>query len=104
MSIVEIPGQKFKVGNMKVKIKNISSEGLCFTAGVRLPVNRELTLQFDIPLRNGESVSICGYPVWVQEIDENNFEYGVEFEHKPEEKVELTIALYSLCKEMYDYR
>jgi diguanylate cyclase (GGDEF)-like protein len=101
MSIVEIPGQKFKVGKIKVEIKNIGSEGLCFTAGVRLPVNRELTLQFAIPMRDGSNVSITGYPVWVQELEESCYEYGVEFEHKPTEKVDLTMALYTLCKEMY---
>ena len=101
MSIIEIPGQKFKVGKIKVDIKNIGSEGLCFTAGVRLPVNRELRLQFSIPMKDGTSVSIAGYPVWVQEMEESCYEYGVEFEHKPAEKIDLTMALYSLCKEMY---
>ncbi|MDF3001131.1 MAG: domain S-box/diguanylate cyclase protein [Bacillota bacterium] len=101
MSIVEIPGQKFKVGKIRVEIKNIGSEGLCFTAGVRLPVNRELTLQFAIPMKDGTNVSIAGFPIWVQELEENCYEYGVEFEHRPTEKVDLTMALYTLCKEMY---
>jgi hypothetical protein len=31
------------------------------------------------------------------------YEYGVEFDHDPKEKLDLTAALYSLCKDMYSY-
>jgi EAL domain-containing protein (putative c-di-GMP-specific phosphodiesterase class I) len=103
MSIAEIPGQKFKIGAMKVEVKNISSEGLCFTAGIRLPVNKELLLQFIIPTNDGKEAKICGYPVWAQEAEDNMYEYGVEFDHAPKEKLDLTAALYSLCKDMYNY-
>jgi hypothetical protein len=54
MSIADNPGQKFKIGAMKVEVKNISSEGLCFAAGIRLPVNKELLLQFIIPTNDGK--------------------------------------------------
>lgn len=101
MSIIEIPGQKFKVGSTKVEVKNISSEGLCFSAGIRLPVNNEMMLQFTIPTMDGKETRICGYPVWSQEMEDNMYEYGVEFEHNPAEKIDLTMALYTLCKEMY---
>lgn len=100
---VEIPGQKFKVAKTKVEIKNISSEGLCFASDIRLPVNKDLKLQFSIPMKNEEEANICGYPAWAHEVETNSYEYGVEFKHKPEEKKDLTMALYSLCKEMYMY-
>lgn len=103
MSIADIPGQKFKIAPMKVEVKNISSEGLCFAAGIRLPVNKELLLQFVIPTNDGNEAKICGYPVWAQEAEDNIYEYGVEFDHDPAEKLDLTAALYSLCKDMYDY-
>lgn len=103
MSVVEVPGQKFKVGKMKVEVKNISSEGLCFSAAIRLPVNKELKLQFGIPTRDGKTANICGYPVWTQEVEENLYEYGVEFNNDPAEKLELTAALYSLCRDMYTF-
>ena len=101
MSIIETPGQKFKVSSMKVEVKNISSEGLCFSAGIRLPVNKELMLQFTIPMKDGKDAKVCGYPVWSQEAEEHMYEYGVEFEYSPAEKIDLTVALYALCKEMY---
>lgn len=103
MSVIDTPAQKFKIGSIKVEVKNISSEGLCFAAGIRLPVNRELMLQFTIPRADGRDSTVCGYPVWTQEIEENLYEYGVEFQNDPTEKLELTAALYSLCREMYTY-
>ncbi|HWQ77243.1 MAG TPA: EAL domain-containing protein [Anaerovoracaceae bacterium] len=103
LAIVEMPGQKFKVGNMKVEVKNISADGLCFASAARLPVNKGLTLEFTIRLRDGEEAHIFGYPVWVQEAaDENGYEYGVKFELEPAKKANLAVALYSLCKEMYE--
>lgn len=103
MSILERPEQKFKVGSMKVEVKNISSEGLCFAAGVRLPVNKELLLEFIIPTKDGKEAKICGYPVWAQETEKSWYEYGVEFDHSPSEKIDLTMELYSLCREMYNF-
>ncbi|MDD3169539.1 MAG: EAL domain-containing protein [Eubacteriales bacterium] len=103
MSILEKPEQKYKVGSVKVEVKNISSEGLCFAAGIRLPVNNELQLQFTIPTKEGKEAKICGYPVWAQETEKNWYEYGVEFDHNPAEKIDLTMELYSLCKDMYSF-
>lgn len=103
MSVVEVPGQKFKVSNLKVEVKNISSEGLCFSAGIRLPVNKGLLLQFVIPMKNGKTEKICGYPVWTQEVEENLHEYGVEFKNDPAEKLVLAAALYTLCRDMYTF-
>lgn len=102
MSVIEMPGQKFKVGNVKVEVKNISTDGLCFVSAVRLPVNKGLTLQFTIKLKDGEEANIFGYPVWIQETDENAYEYGVEFELEPSKKADLAVTLYTLCKEMYN--
>ena len=102
MSILERPEQKFKVGSVKVEVKNISSEGLCFAAGIRLPVNKELLLEFIIPTKDGKQAKICGYPVWAQETEKSWYEYGVEFDHSPSEKMDLTMELYALCKEMYN--
>ncbi len=103
MSIRKRPEQNFNVGSVKVEVKNISSEGLCFAAGVRLPVNNELQLEFLIPTKDGKEAKICGYPVWAQETENSWYEYGVEFDHSPSEKIDLTMELYSLCKEMYNY-
>jgi len=101
MCIVEQPGLKLKIGNMKVKVKNINANGLCFVSPARLPVNKSVTLKFQIGLKDGGKANIHGYPVWIQETEENLYEYGVEFEHAPSKKTDLAAALYCLCKEMY---
>ena len=101
MSIPDIPGKKFKVAKTKVEIKNISSEGLCFKASIRLPVNKELFIQFTITSKDNKETKVCGYPVWEQELDENLYEYGIEFDNNLKEKEDLTGELYSLCREMY---
>lgn len=103
MSVVDVPWQQFKVNDMRVQLRNISSEGLCFTSDVRLPVNKDLKLQFLIPAMNGTMAEISGSPVWTQETDEYLYEYGVEFDQDPDGKLDLTATLYSLCKEMYTY-
>lgn len=102
MAVIHVPGQKFKVGNTKVDIKNIGARGMCFASNVRLPVNKDLTLQFNIP-NLGDERKIYGYPVWTHEVDDNFYEYGVEFSNEPNEKTDLAIALYSMCREMYNY-
>jgi diguanylate cyclase (GGDEF)-like protein len=101
MSVIETAAQKYKIGSVKVDIKNISSEGLCFAAGIRLPVNSDLMLQFVIPTRDDRQAKVCGYPVWTQEVEENLYEYGIKFNNDPRDKLELTAALYSLCRELY---
>lgn len=103
MTAVQVPGQKFKVGNTKVEVKNISSEGLCFSAELRLPVNKELVLQFVITMKDGQETKLCGSPVWAHEVEENLYEYGLEFNSDPKEKFERTASLYALCRDMYTY-
>ena len=99
-AILGTPGQKFKIGKIKVKIKNISSRGLCLTAGVRLPVNKDFVMQFRISLPGYKETRICGYPVWVEELDENFYEYGVEFDYRAEEAENIAGVIYALGKYM----
>ena len=101
MSITGVSG-KFQVDKMKVNVKNISSDGLCFASEIRLPVNKDLTLQFMIQMQEDKKVEICGYPIWIQAIEENYYEYGVKFAQSPEEKIEFTMALYNLCKNLFN--
>jgi len=102
MSVIDVPGQKFRVGNTRVDIKNIGARGMCIASNLRLPVNKDLTLQFKIT-KLGNNKKIYGYPVWTHEVDENFYEYGVEFSSEPNEKTDLAIDLYSMCREMYNY-
>lgn len=100
MAIVDIPGQKFKVGKSKVTVKNIGSGGLCFSSDLRLPINKELVLQITIPVEN-KNISIYGYPIWTKDEDDGLFDYGIEFIPERNEKNDLK-AIYKLCKQLYN--
>ncbi len=103
MSVVEQSDKKFKLGSTKVAIKNISSEGLCFVSGVRLPVNPDMTLRFSISMGDQKKAQIYGFPTWTHEVEEGIYETGIEFNHQQEEKAELVAELYKICKQMHGF-
>lgn len=78
LSILEIKGKKVNVGHSKALIKNIGPGGLCFITNIRLPIDRSIILQFKTHLI-GEEIIVYGCTIWTSEIDDNLFEYGVEF-------------------------
>lgn len=92
MTILEVEGQKTKVGNTKVLIKNIGPGGICFVSNIRFPANREIILQFSTQLL-GKNLSVHGCPVWTKELDYNIYQYGIEFTINESERVDLTSLL-----------
>ena len=78
LSILELRGKNINMGNAKVVIKNIGSEGLSFISSIRLPIEKDMVVQFATYLV-GEEIKINGHPIWTEEIDNNLFEYGFEF-------------------------
>ena len=78
LMITEIKGRKIDVGNTKVAIKDIGPGGLCFVSHLRLPVERDVILQFTMGLL-GEKLRVHGYIVWAEEVGNNLFKYGIEF-------------------------
>ena len=59
-------------------VKNISAGGLCFVTNLKMPVSRDLVMNFSAYLA-GKILDIRGYAVWMKEHDKNLYEYGVEF-------------------------
>ncbi len=78
MTILELKGKELHVGNTKVLVKNISAGGLCFVTNLKIPVSRDLIMNFTAYLA-GKILNIRGYAVWMKEHDKNLYEYGVEF-------------------------
>lgn len=89
MSIVEINGKAAKVGNTKVLVKNIGPGGLCFISNIRLPIKKNIILQFSSQLL-GKEVTCYGRLVWAEDINENVSEYGIEFTFSENDRVTLT--------------
>ncbi|MGI6706515.1 MAG: EAL domain-containing protein [Clostridia bacterium] len=78
MTIMEIGGKKIQIGNSKVLIKDIGPGGLCFVSNLRLPIKRDLVLLFVTELL-GEEIRTFGCPVWIEEVQDQIYEYGIEF-------------------------
>jgi len=67
MTIIEVNAKKVNVGNTKVLIENIGPGGLCFISNIRLPITRNVILQFVSQLI-GKEIKVRGFSVWIQEI------------------------------------
>ena len=88
LTILEIAGKKTNLGHTKVLIKNMGPGGLCFISNIRFPVKRNVILQFITELLD-EEIIVYGCPVWTGEIDDNLYEYGVEFTFDENKRVDL---------------
>lgn len=92
MTIVEVKGRKVSVGKTKVLVKNMGPGGLCFISDIKLPVERDLVLSFSTELM-GNTLVLLGYTVWSNELQDNLYEYGIEFIIDENTRTELTRVL-----------
>ncbi|MDZ7834459.1 MAG: PilZ domain-containing protein [Alkalibacterium sp.] len=92
MTILSISGKKADVGETGVVVKNIGPGGLCFISNIKLPVNKEIILQFKSEL-SGEEIKAYGSLDWIEERDYDLFEYGLEFTFDEKARTGLTKVL-----------
>jgi len=92
LTVKEFNGRKVEVGNTKVVIKNMGPGGLCFISDIRLPVVKDIILQFTAQLLN-EDIKVYGYPVWIRQMDNKIYEYGVQFTFGENERADLIRVL-----------
>ena len=92
MTIVEVKGRRVSVGKTKVLVKNMGPGGLCFISDIKLPVERDLVLSFSTELM-GNTLVLLGYTVWSNELQDNLYEYGIEFIIDENTRTELTRVL-----------
>lgn len=78
MGILHSRGKRSNIGNIKVVIKDMGPGGLCFISNIKLPVKKDIILQFTTELLEKE-IKVCGCPVWSKENEENLHEYGIKF-------------------------
>jgi len=95
LKIVKIKDKKMNVGNTKILIRNIGPSGLSFISNIKFPLERDFTLQFETTLLNN-IVKTNGSPVWMEEIDDDFYQYGVKFLIDEEEREELMKILYEI--------
>lgn len=78
MTIKEIANKKVEIGNTEVIIKNIGPGGLCFYSPLKLPVGKNILLQFGTVIFS-EELTLTGLIVWSNDAESNYYQYGVEF-------------------------
>lgn len=78
MTINNIKGKAIKLAKTEVLIENIGLGGLCFLSHIRLAVISVIILEFSLQIM-GQTIDVCGHVVWSQEIDDNVYQYGIQF-------------------------
>lgn len=83
LTIVSIKGKPVSVGYTVIKVLDIGPGGLAISLGVNLPISSDILYQFTGNF-HGEDISVQGQIVWMEELTDGNFHYGVSFIHKSE--------------------
>lgn len=96
LTILEIGGDRVNIGNTKVLIKDIGPGGLCYISNLKLPVDKDILLQFSTELLSQE-VHVNGTIVWNDEFGDSIFRYGVEFHCDDNKRTEL-VKIFSIAQ------
>ncbi|WP_053600495.1 EAL domain-containing protein [Bacillus sp. FJAT-18017] len=78
MALIRIHGRNVEIGKTKVLIQNIGLGGLRFLSNIRLPVHRDIILEFETEIL-GSTIKMVGSVVWMREMKSNIHQYGIEF-------------------------
>ncbi len=78
MSISLINNCPVNTGKTKVCIENISASGLKFVSNFKMPISRDVIINFNTKILN-QTIQFSGWIVRRDEIEENIWEYGVHF-------------------------
>ncbi|MBZ9533232.1 EAL domain-containing protein [Cytobacillus oceanisediminis] len=87
MTLISINGRKVDLGKTEVLVKDIGFGGIKIVSTLELPVRSDFILQFEAMIMN-QQVTLNGVIVWKQE-DNDVYQYGINFDVKPEEKEDL---------------
>lgn len=101
MTISMFKGRRVSLGSTEVFVKNIGPGGLKFLVGVKLPVNSDIQLIFKTQIVNQLYV-LHGFIVWYNELDNDIYEYGIQFQMNENEQVELVNSLNLLTIKLRD--
>lgn len=92
LTILEIRGKAVNVGNTKVLVKNIGPGGVCIISNIKFPIEKNIILELITELIE-VNLRVYGYIVWGKEIENNLYEYGVEFTIDENEREDLVKVL-----------
>jgi PilZ domain len=78
MTISLINNKKVNINYTKILIKDIGPGGLCFISNIRLPISKNIILNFKMQFLE-ENISMFGHIAWSEKSADTLYEYGVEF-------------------------
>jgi hypothetical protein len=96
MTIIKIKDKEISLGNTEVIIEDIGVGGVRYLSYLSLAVSEDIIFKFEIEIL-GETIIVCGYIVWKQEIDASIYRYGLEFVIFENERKPLTSLLNQLA-------
>lgn len=96
MTIIQIKDRIVELGKTEVLIEDIGLGGLRFLSVVKLPVNRDIIIEFMTEIL-GRKLTFQGVVVWFLEMDQQIYQYGIEFLIEEQEQSALTRLLNELA-------
>ena len=96
MTLIRIHGRKVELGRTEVLVEDIGLGGLRFLSDIRLPVHREIILEFETKIL-GNTIKMYGSVVWMRELKSGIYQYGLEFSMDESERSVLTQLLNKLA-------
>ena len=78
MTIIRIKGKNLQLGKTEVLIEDLGLGGLRFLSSLKMSVHPEIILEFETEIL-GEIIKFYGMIVWLRELQEGIFQYGLEF-------------------------
>ncbi|WP_053074957.1 EAL domain-containing protein [Ornithinibacillus californiensis] len=78
MTLTRIHGRNVELGKTEVLIEDIGIGGLRFLSNIRLAVHKDFILEFQTEILSN-LITFQGNVVWMNEIKDGVYEYGVEF-------------------------
>ena len=107
MKIKQIKNKSVETQTTNVCINNIGGGGLKFISRLKLPIDATITLEFKIKTL-GQILILYGHIVRINKLEENAYEYGVQFSIDDKQRSDLIIMLNKIeilkfkKKEIYD--
>lgn len=96
MTLIKIHGRDVELGYTEVLIEDIGLGGLRFISDIRLPVHRNILLEFETEIL-GNTIKLYGLVVWMKEWKSDIYQYGLEFSMDECERPALTQLLNKLA-------
>jgi diguanylate cyclase (GGDEF)-like protein/PAS domain S-box-containing protein len=78
MTIIQIKGRTIDLGENEILIENLGLGGLRFLAPIKLAIQRDIILEFKTEIL-GKLFTLQGVVVWTKELQDEIYQYGVEF-------------------------